>query len=50
MMFVVCQLQEMGQRQGVPLYMSFVELTKACDCVDRTLFCAVFQRFVVQLA
>ena len=37
MMFVVRQLQELERKGGVPLFLCFIDLQKACDSVDRTL-------------
>ena len=37
MMFVVRQLQELGQKAGVPLFLCFVDILKAYNSVDRNL-------------
>ena len=37
MMFVVGRLQELGRKEGVPLYTCIVDLQKAYDSVDRYL-------------
>lgn len=47
MTFVVNRLQDLRQRQGIPLYMCFINLTKAYDSADRTLLWTVLQLFVV---
>lgn len=44
MMFVVHPLLEMGQRQGIPPYTCFVDLTKERDFADSTVLRAVLQR------
>ena len=36
MMFVVRRLQELARKKGTPLFMCFIDLTKAYDSVDRT--------------
>ena len=38
MMFVICRLQELARKKRIPLYICFIDLTKAYDSVDRTLF------------
>ena len=35
-MFVVRRLQELAKKKGIPLFMCFVDFTKAYDSVDRT--------------
>ena len=35
MIFSVCQLQEKCREQGMPLYVAFIDLTKAFDLVSR---------------
>ena len=47
MMFVVRRLYELGQKKDTPLYLCFIDLTKAYDSVDRTLLWAVLVRFCV---
>ena len=34
MMFVVCRLQELARKKRIPLYVCFIDLTKAYDSVD----------------
>ena len=46
-MFVVRRLQELGRKEGVPLYTCFVDLQKAYDSVDRYLLWDVLARFGV---
>ena len=46
-MFVVRRLQELGIKEGVPLYTCFVALKKAYESVDRPLFWVVLARFGV---
>ena len=42
MIFAACQLQEKCREQHLPLYMAFIDLTKAFDSVNRTaLWCAL---------
>ena len=45
-MFVVRCLQELA-RKNASLFMCFIDLTKACDSVDRTLLWTAFARFGV---
>ena len=40
-MFVVRRLQELGRKEGVPIYTCFVDLQKAHDSVDRSLLWVV---------
>ena len=47
MMFVVRRLQELTRKKDTPLYLCFIDLTKACDYVDRTLLWDVVARFAV---
>ena len=47
MMFVVRRLQELAQKKRTPLYVCFIDLTKAYDSVDRTLLWTVLARFGV---
>ena len=48
MMFVVRRLQELARKKDTPLYLCFIDLTKAYDYVDRTLLWDVLARFGVQ--
>ena len=45
MMFVVRRLQELVRKKDTPLFMRFIDLTKAYDSVDRTLMWTVLARF-----
>ena len=45
MMFVIRRLQELARKKRIPLYVCFMDLTKAYDSVDRTLLWTVFARF-----
>ena len=47
MMFVVRRVQEIGRKTGVSIFMSFVDLQKAYDIVDRTLLWQVLLRIGV---
>ena len=47
MMFVIRRLQELARKKRVPLYVCFIDLTKAYDSVDRTLLWTVLARFGV---
>ena len=47
MMFVIRRLQELARKKRIPLYVCFIDLTKAYDSVDRTLFWKVLARFGV---
>ena len=47
MLFVVRRLQELGRARKIPLYMSFIDLQKAYESVDRELLWVVFARFGV---
>ena len=47
MMFVVRRLQELARKGDNPLYLCFIELTKAYDSVDRTLLWDILARFGV---
>ena len=47
MMFVIRRLQELARKKRIPLYMCFIDLTKAYDSVDRTLLWTVLARFGV---
>ena len=46
-MVVVRRLQELARKKRIPLYVSFIDLTKAYDPVDRTLLWSVLARFGV---
>ena len=47
MMFVIRRLQELARKNRIPLYVCFIDLTKAYDSVDRTLLWTVLARFGV---
>ena len=47
MMFVVRRLQELARKKGTPLYLRFIDLTKAYDSVDQTLPWDFLARFGV---
>ena len=47
MMFVIRRLQELAWKKRIPLYVCFIDLTKAYDSVDRTLLWTVLARFGV---
>ena len=47
MMFVVRRLQELALKKDTPLYMRFIDITKAYDSVARTLVLDVLARFGV---
>ena len=47
MMFVIRRLQELARKKRIPLYLCFIDLTKAYDSVDRTLLWTVLARFGV---
>ena len=47
MMFVICRLQELARKKRIPLYVCFIDLTKAYDSVDRTLLWTVLAHFGV---
>ena len=46
-MFVIRRLQELGRKKLIPLYVCFIDLTKAYDPVDRTLLWTVLAHFGV---
>ena len=46
-MFVIRRLQELARKKRIPLYVCFIDLTKAYDSVDRTLLWTVLARFDV---
>ena len=47
MMFVIRRLQELARKKRIPLYVCFIDLTKAYDSVDRKLLWTVLARFGV---
>ena len=47
MMFVIRRLQKLARKKRIPLYVSFIDLTKVYDSVDRTLLRTVLARFGV---
>ena len=47
MMFAIRRLQELARKKRIPLYVCFIDLTKAYDSVDRTLLWTVLARFGV---
>ena len=47
MMFVIRWLQELALRKRIPLYVCFIDLTKAYDSIDRTLLWTALARFDV---
>ena len=47
MMFVIRRLQELAWKKRIPLYVCFIDLTKAYDSVDGTLLWTVLARFGV---
>ena len=47
MMSVIRRLQELAQKKRIPLYVCFIDLTKAYNSVDRTLLWTVLARFGV---
>ena len=47
MMFVIRRLQEPARKKRIPLYVCFIDLTKAYDSVGRALLWTVLARFSV---
>ena len=47
MMFVIRRSQELARKKRIPLYVCFIDVTKAYDSVDRTLLWTVLARFGV---
>ena len=47
MIFVVRRLHQLARKKSTPLYICFVDLTKAYDLVDRALLRTVLARFGV---
>ena len=47
MMFVTRRLQELARKKQIPLYVCFIDFTKAYNSVDRTLLWTVLARFDV---
>ena len=47
MMFVIRRLQELARKKRIPLYICFIDLTKAYDSVDQTILWTVLARFGV---
>ena len=46
-MFVIRRLQELAGKKRIPLYVCFIDLTKAYDSGDRNLLWTVLARFGV---
>ena len=46
-MFVISRLEELARKKRISFYVCFIDLTKACDSVDRTLLWKVLTRFGV---
>ena len=46
-LFVIHRLQELARKKRIPLYVCFIDLTKAYDSVDQTLLWTVLARFGV---
>ena len=46
-MFVIRRLQELARKKRIPLYVCFIDFTKAYDSVDRTCLWTVLARFGV---
>ena len=47
MMFVIRRLQELALEKRIPLYVCFIDLTKAYESIDQTLLWTVFAHFGV---
>ena len=47
MMFVIRRLQQLARKKRIPMYICFIDLTKAYNSVDRTLPWTVLVRFGV---
>ena len=47
MMFVIHRLQELARKKWIPLYVCFIDLTKAYDSVDRIPLWTIVARFGV---
>ena len=45
MMLVIRRLQELARKERIPLYVCFIDLTKAYDSIDRTLLWTILARF-----
>jgi len=45
MIFSACQLQEKCREQGLPLYMAFIDLTKAFNSVDRQALWSILSKY-----
>ena len=48
MVFVIRRFQELARKKRIPLYVCFIDITKAYDSVDRTLLWTVLACFGVQ--
>ena len=46
-MFVIRRLQELARKKRIPLYVCFIDITKAYDSVDQTILWTVLARFGV---
>ena len=47
MMFVIRRMQELARKKQIPLYVCFIDLTKAYDSVDQTFLWTILARFGV---